>query len=174
VIAGIALLGAQPAAADGASYAYVYPQDVGGGQNALALEFESFLDGQGFPTDLVATTEIAVTDFSAYTRILIADDSGWLDQWGFPIEGQGGALAAYLDSFGKPFVAVGEGGYAFFGRLGFATGWPGGWHGPMDTWLVPDSTDPVFHAPNEIALATNPLFQKHLQVYTSPVDEVAI
>lgn len=174
VVVSIALLGAQPAAAAGAAYAYVYPQDVGGGQNALALDFESFLDGHGFPTDLVATTDVAATDFSAYTKILIADDTGLLDQWGLPIEGQGAALAAYLESFGRPFVAIGEGGYALFGRLGLASGWPGGWHGPADTWLVPDAADPVFHTPNEIALATNPLFQKEVQVYTSPVDEVAI
>jgi len=94
------------------SYAFIYAPGVSGGTDPAALEFESLLDGRGYATDLISMADAGTTDFSLYRKVLIGDNTGNLNVWGTA------TLATYIDSFGKPIVGIGEGGYAFFGQLG--------------------------------------------------------
>ena len=96
--------------------------------------------------------------------MLIGDNTGALNEWGTA------ALATYVNSFGKPIVGIGEGGYAYFGQVGSGLGWPNGWHGPEDTWVVTNPSHQVFQLPNAIALGVGDT----LQVLTAPSNQVAI
>lgn len=102
------------------------------GDTASATSFYNLLTGAGYLVDLIPVFDILdpATDFSQYDLIIIADDSGYLSDWGQPA-----LTAQQVDKIVKPQIPIlglGEGGYAFFGRLGLFIGWPNGWHGPQN------------------------------------------
>ena len=100
--------------------AYVYKYDT-----AAANDFKALLTSVGFGVDLIPQSTVTATNFTTYTAIIVADDTGSLDQWG-------GGLSQVLPitSSSKPVLGLGEGGYAFLGQIGSPIGWPHGWHGP--------------------------------------------
>lgn len=110
--------------------AYVYR-----GNTLDAASFYSLLTGASYTVDLVPLSAVLTTDFSLYDLIVIADDTGSLDQWG-----SSGLTASQVAKIAnpspgnpvKPIIGLGEGGYAFFGHLSMSIGWPLGWHGPQD------------------------------------------
>lgn len=163
-IAGVAAFLVVGMAHAAGSYAFITGPGVTGGADPVAAEFKSFLDGRGYATDLIAMSDVATTDFSAYRKVLIGDNTGSLNEWGTAV------LAAHVSSYGKPIVGIGEGGYAFFGILGSNLGWPHGWHGDVDTWVVTNPSHPVFNLPNGIALGVGDT----VNVLTSPSNEVGI
>lgn len=146
------------------SYAFVYAPGISGGTDTVALEFESLLDGRGYATDLISMADAGSTDFSNYTKILIGDNTGYLS-WGGTA-----AAATKINSYSKPIIGIGEGGYAFFGLSGSNLGYPKGWHGPEDTWVVTNPSHQVFNLPNDIALGVGDT----VKVLTSPSNEVGI
>ena len=84
-------------------------------------------------------SDVAATDFAIFKLIVIADDTGNLNNW---------ATAAEVNKIMAPNIPVlglGEGGYAFFGRLGLFIGWPQGWHGLQEKmWKDPADPTPIF------------------------------
>lgn len=107
--------------------AYVYR-----GNKDDAASFFNLLTGAGYTVDLIPLSAITATgpNFSVYKLIIIANDTGSLDQWGST--GLTAAQVATIKGGGKPILGLGEGGYAFFGRLSLYIGWPRGWHGPQN------------------------------------------
>jgi hypothetical protein len=99
------------------------------GNTLDATSFYNFLAGNGYTVTLVPLSSVIGTDFSVFNLIMIADDTGSLDQWG--TAGDTANQVAAITSPNKPIIALGEGGYAFFGRLSMYIGWPRGWHGPQ-------------------------------------------
>ena len=97
-----------------------------------AASFYNLLTGAGYTVDLIPLSAITAAGpiFSVYKLIIIANDTGSLDQWGST--GLTAAQVATIKGGGKPILGLGEGGYAFFGRLSLFIGWPQGWHGPQD------------------------------------------
>jgi hypothetical protein len=156
--------------AHAASYAFIYAPVFGGPSGGdivvdpVALEFKSLLDTRGYATDLISMADASTTDFSNYRKILIGDNTGSLNTWGTAVE------ATNINSYGKPIVGIGEGGYAFFGLTGSKLGWPNGWHGPEDTWVVTNPSHQVFNLPNGIALGVG----NTVQVLTTASNEVGI
>ena len=100
--------------------AYVYKYDT-----AAANDFKALLTSVGFGVDLIPQSAVTATNFTTYTAIIVADDTGSLDQWG-----AGLSQVLPITSSSKPMIGLGEGGYAFFGQTGSPIGWPHGWHGP--------------------------------------------
>ena len=66
---------------------------------------------------------------------------------------------------GIPIIGLGEGGYAFFGKLPLFIGWPNGWHGPQDR---------VNRAAGAPAAYYNGMISDPSILYTAPVNEVGI
>ncbi len=136
--------------------AYVYR-----GNAADASSFFNFLTGRGYSVTLVPTGSILTTDFSTFDLILVADDSGSLNTW------QTDPQAQHIRDGNKPIIGLGEGGYAFFGKLSQFIGWPNGWHGPQKSVVrAPGDTTTVFTAPTAVP--------SPVDVYTQPVNEVGI
>jgi hypothetical protein len=139
--------------------AYVFRGDRGS-----ALSFFNLLTSAGYLVDLVPLSDVLATNFGVYDLIIIADDSGYLFDWGQP--GMTAAQVAQITapSPNVPIIGLGEGGYAFFGQLGQYIGWPNGWHGPED------EVQEAGTAPGGYYPAGGPLHQ----LYTNPVNEVGI
>ncbi len=144
--------------------AYVYQRDA-----VTAQQFKDLLDNadQGWTVTLIDTVAAGSTDWSGFTAILIADDTGYLAAW--PAQPPTTTLAAEaIRDAGKPVLGIGEGGYAFFGQLGSGLGWPNGWHGPDRDIHPEDPLSSYFLIPNN----TGP--PDSLPLYTDDVNSVSL
>ena len=121
--------------------AYIYNQDT-----ASRDSFKFLLNGAGLSVDLVTLGAAETFDFSNDLSIIVGDDTGVLNAWGTP------AAVAHVSGAGKPVVGVGEGGYAYFGQLSLAIGYPNAVHGPESDMGVVDPTMPLFTAPYPITI----------------------
>jgi uncharacterized repeat protein (TIGR01451 family) len=140
--------------------AYVYKNDL-----ATAGDFESLLIANGFTVQLIPLTSVLTTDFSVFDLLIVAADTGNLDVWG-TTAGQSSQIVAG----GKSILGLGEGGYAFFGKLGQRIGWPWGWHGWNNLVIAADSLLSYYHIPTDfIDLLPGPF-----PIYSEPVGEVGI
>lgn len=120
--------------------AYIYRLN-----SADATSYYNLLVGAGYSVSLIPLADILQTDFSIFKLVLIADDTGSLDSWG--TNGFTEAQVAKITSADKPIIGLGEGGYAFYGRMGLFIGWPHGWHGPQNLIKKSGGTlDPTFFA----------------------------
>jgi len=159
----LAITGApfSPASAQGSAgkVAYVFY-----GNDVEANSFKTLLESTLLYTvQLVPLGSVLSTDFSLFDLILVANDTGSLDQWGTP--GFTAAQVAKITAPNKPIIGIGEGGYAFFGRLTLFLGWPHGWHGPQDKMDPGPSAPPNFFTTLPSGTITH---------YTLPVNSVGI
>ncbi|OIO92851.1 MAG: hypothetical protein AUK03_09195 [Anaerolineae bacterium CG2_30_64_16] len=141
--------------------AYVYY-----GNTADATSFRNLLTSRGYAVTLIPLAAVLTTNFSQFDLILIANDSGSLDAWG--TSGLTAAQVAQITAPNKPIIGLGEGGYAFFGRLGLFIGWPQGWHGPNDR-VIRAAGAPASYYTVPTAMPPDPI-----QVYGQPSNEVGI
>lgn len=128
-----------------------------------ASSFYNLLVTNGYTVTMVPLTDILTTDFSTFDLIMVADDTGSLDQWG--TAGLTANQVNKIKAGGKPIIGLGEGGYAFFGRFPLFIGWPNGWHGPDDN---------TTNAGTPAATTIFGALSSPLTVYTSEVNAVAI
>jgi uncharacterized repeat protein (TIGR01451 family) len=121
--------------------AYVYKRDT-----ATAGDFKALLESNGFTVQLIPMSAVTGTTFSTFQMIIIADDTGDLDKWG-----ESAAQVTQITSALKPILGLGEGGYAFFGKLGSHLGWPNGWHGPQRDVLAAIPGLNYYHTPFDLS-----------------------
>lgn len=121
--------------------AYIYDTDT-----TSRDSFKFLLNGAGLSVDLVKLSAAEIFDFSNDISIIVGDDTGNLNAWGTA------AAVSHVSGAGKPVVGVGEGGYAYFGQLALAIGYPGAAHGPASTMGVVDPTMPLYTAPYPITI----------------------
>ena len=134
-----------------------------------AVAFKTMLEGRGYTVQLVSIPVVMATDFTQFDLIIIADDTGSLNEWPRSV---GGASpeADHIRSAVKPVLGLGEGGYAYFGKLGANIGWPNGWHGPLDRVIPTNTAIGYWNLPNSFGAAPpNPF-----GIYTGTVNEVGI
>jgi hypothetical protein len=103
-------------------------------------------------------------DLGKYNLLIVGPDTGSLDQWGSE------AALSHIRQSERPVLGVGEGGYAFFGRLGLAIGWGNGAHGQGTSILWTAGGDPIWRYPYELDLRE----QKILQLYKENSPRVGI
>ena len=116
--------------------AYIYDNDT-----ASRDSFNTFLTGRNFVVDLVPLSSAATFDFSSDQTIIIGNDTGYTDTWGTP------ATVSNINGAGKPILGIGEGGYAFLGKLSLAIGYPQGAHGSYNGADVVATADPIWSSP---------------------------
>lgn len=141
--------------------AYVFRRDT-----PDILEYASFLAAKGYSVTKVPLGAVLGTSFSEFDLTVIADDTGQLGDWG--IAPDTAAQVAQITSARKPILGIGEGGYAFFGKVPDYIGWPHGWHGP-NAILNRAAGAPVsiFNTPNAMPAGT-------IKVYSNASNEVGI
>jgi uncharacterized repeat protein (TIGR01451 family) len=142
--------------------AYVYRGDRGSSSS-----FYNLLTANGYSVDLIPLGAVLTTDFSLYQLTVIADDTGSLDQWGSA--GSTDAQIAKITAPNRPILGLGEGGYAFYGRLGLFIGWPNGWHGPQQlVFRDPGAPAAYYSSPNDLSALSA------VTLYTEPNNTVGI
>jgi hypothetical protein len=152
------LLGAPCVPPASGKIAYVFR-----GREVDAASFYNLLTANGYTVTLVPLGDILTTDFSQFDLILIADDSGSLDQWGST--GLTASQVAQIQVANKPIIGIGEGGYAYFGQVPRFIGWPNGWHGPDDDLAKAATAPPAYFT----SVPGDPV-----TLYSQPVNTVAI
>ncbi len=140
---------------------YIYNTDL-----TLAQQYKQLLDPNGFDFDTVKMSSILATNFSNYKLILVGPDTGSSGTWG----DNAGTQAQKLADSSVPIVGLGEGGYAFFGKLNSPIGWGNGAHGSARDVYVMNTDDTVWNKPNDISIPGSRI----VQLYSSNSDFVAI
>ena len=138
--------------------AYVLKDDT-----AVAADFKALLESKGFSVTLVPLPSVLTTDFADFDLTLIGHETGYLSNWG-DAPGQAEHIAAQSKVMG-----IGEGGYAFFGKLSLRIGWPHGWHGSEDK-VVGYPALSYYQTPTDLT----PMLGAPLPLFSSPVGEVGI
>ena len=142
---------------------YIYQHD-----SATAGQFKALLDGAGLTVTTTAISAVPGMDVSTFGLIIVADDTGYLDQWG-AVPTATGVISQLVNAY-KPIIGLGEGGYAFFGKAGSPTGWPNGWHGPQDSIYATNAVPNYYLNPNDLS----GLLPGPFPIYSAPVNEVGI
>jgi hypothetical protein len=138
--------------------AYVWKDDL-----QTRLEYEKLLSDHHLAFDAIHIDEAPKRDFSGYDLILIASETGYLDEWGTP------EVVSAIVQAEHPILGLGEGGYAFFGKLNLGIGYPQGAHGDGTSIDWVNSSDPIWSTPYNINLLKEPL-----QLYDKPSNRVDI
>ena len=148
--------------ASAANLAYIYNTDT-----TTAQDFATFLTTQGHTATLISMSNVGGTNLSGYDLIIIGSDTGSLGSWGDE------ASVNQVNNSGEAIIGLGEGGYAFFGKINLAIGWPWGWHGGADSIYVMDPSHQIFNSPTIIPIPSPPS-PPDLLLYSEPTGEVGI
>ena len=70
------------------------------------------------PTTLVRMSDVLTTNIASYSVVIIGNGTGNGGAWG------DSATVAKLRTTNRAIVGLGEGGYAFLGKLGLTIGYP--------------------------------------------------
>lgn len=122
----------------------------------------------GYTTSILGTKDILTTDFTLFDAILIGNGTGayefWVDSTSF------GPLVDAINNSNKPVIGLGDGGYAFFGKLSLVIGWGGGAHGYDSSIVAHLPHHAIFTTPNMIVLPPDSV----IQLYDSACPTVEI
>jgi len=121
--------------------AYVWDTD-----DATANKYKALLEGNGLPVTLVKMADVATTDFSPFQLIIIGPDTGKDAVWGDT------AKVNQINRSGKPVLGLGDGGYAFFGKLKLNIGYNHGVNRADPAVLAVDTTHVLWNEPFDVAL----------------------
>ncbi|MBN1640719.1 MAG: protein kinase [Anaerolineae bacterium] len=141
--------------------AFIYRADASG-----AADYEAAIEKE-LGTVAVTTiplSKVATTDFSSYAAIIVGPDSGSSSSWG-----DAGAVNQVKNA-GKPVLGMGDGGYAFFGKIGLFIGYPNAGHNAHDRFYVLNPSANIYKEPNAVSIPGD----RRLQVYTTAADSVVL
>lgn len=116
--------------------AYIWLSDL-----TTANAYRSLLQANAFSVDFVHLDDVPKTSWTRYSLALIGPETGDGAQWGTP------AAVAALQQYPVPIIGLGEGGYAFFGQIRLAIGYPNGWHGSENRTYAVDLAHQVWQSP---------------------------
>jgi len=145
----------------GVPVAYVTSSD-----GTTANSFKSILEQRGFLLDLIPMGNVPIINFSNYEAILIGHETGNTTNWG----DAAGNNANHIAAAGKPILGLGEGGYAFFGKLNLVVGYPNGAHGNGTDIYIVETSNPIWHTPYNISIPGSQI----ISLYNSASNYVAI
>lgn len=147
--------------------AYIYSSDV-----SSANSYKSLLDSNKLSTSLIYRDYAADSNFSKYDIIIVGSDVIFTGSKDDVI------LASAIKNSGRSIVALGEGGYSFFGQLKLDIGAPNRWYGNENNiyatnvietpnrWYGSDNriyatnvSHPIFYRPNNISIPENHIIQ---------------
>lgn len=138
--------------------AYIYA-----GDDSRGRQWAMLLNPYAYQVDLFDTTEIMSIIYEDYKLVIIGENSGSMDKWTTMMK------VEKIATSNKPIMGLGDGGYAFFGRLGLPFGYPNGLTGNGYSVFVPDPGHTIFNNPYPLPIPEDSI----LQVYTNPVPFIA-
>ncbi len=138
---------------------YVHADD-----RETAQSYERLIEVNGAAVDLVPVRDVPSVNLRQYGLVLIGPDTGRLDEWGTD------EAVRHIVEFERPVLGLGEGGYAFFGRLGLNIGWGNGAHGTGTSIQTANLQDSIWTYPYDIDLTE----RKVVQLYEEETGVVGI
>jgi hypothetical protein len=118
---------------------YIYKDD-----QDTANQYKNLLEMKAMiGTTLVALGSPAPPNLESYHLIVIGPDTGDASDWGTPAD------VLWIQKSQKPILGLGEGGYAFFGKMRLDIGYPYGVHGPMTDVNPVNVAQPIYQTPNK-------------------------
>lgn len=149
---------------------YIWLNDLTAG-----VAYRALLQANGYSVDFIHMDDVARTAWNRYSLIVIGPETGDGATWG-----TSAALGALLQ-YSTPILGLGEGGYAFFGKVGLGIGYPNGGRGDENRAYVVDTTHAVWHSPylipysrERIATIYNKTAHIGINVVRRPADMVLI
>ncbi len=121
--------------------AYIWLDDL-----PTADDYRQLLEASGFHVDLIPLANVPTTNWSRYSLAVIGPETGEGASWGTP------QAVATLAQYPVPILGLGEGGYAFFGELKLAIGYPNAWHGVETRTYAMDTAHQVWNSPYDIPM----------------------
>jgi hypothetical protein len=140
---------------------YIYASD-----SSVADSFRTLLEPYGYQVDFISMGGILSTNFTPYKAILVGYETGSMSNWGDAAGNQANTLALT----GKPIIAMGEGGYALFGKLGLLIGHPNGAHGSGTDVFAVTPASSLWSTPNSISIPASQV----VKLYDTPSNTVEI
>ena len=119
---------------------YVYTSDPGTG-----TAYKELLEGNGLSVDVVHVSGVPELALQQdYQLIIVGPETGDGSSWGTPA-----ALSAIINSE-VPVLGLGEGGYAYFGKISYTIGYPNGAHssGTSIEWGL--ASDQIWRNPYDV------------------------
>lgn len=147
-----ASMSTRPEAMSLPTVAYIYLAD-----EESADSFRSFLMRYGCSTTLIELGQVATESLDSYDLIIVGNDTGRLQNWG------DSQSVSSIETPGKPIIGLGEGGYAFFGKLGLLIGWGHGWHGNDNSIYVMKPNYPLFSTPYVVDIPDDHILRLYTQ-----------
>ncbi len=142
---------------------YVYSDD-----RETARDYERLIEANGSVVDPTRVGDVPSVDLRKYSLVVIGPETGNLGDWGTD------AALSHIVQYERPVMGLGEGGYAFFGKLKLNIGFANGAHGAEDTILVDSYGDRIWNYPYDIDLRerkTVKLYQEESKVVGIFVEE---
>ncbi|MEM2118938.1 MAG: hypothetical protein QW840_02315 [Candidatus Bathyarchaeia archaeon] len=141
------------------SVAYIYSDELD-----TAQKFRSLLLSYGIAVDLVSNASAETWDYSPYGLIIVGPETGDSSVW------NPSTVPSAINATGKPILGLGEGGYAFFGKLSLSIGYPKGGHETANGTHVVNSSHTIFNQPLSITVPPD----STLQLYNTSIATVVI
>lgn len=139
----------------------------------VAVDYAGLLEDHNWVVDLIPLPEVTQSRLQAAQMIIIGPDTGYTDAWGTP-----DALKAVIGSE-RPVVGLGEGGYAYFGKLTLSIGYPHGAHGEAKSIRPVNTGDAIWGVPYDINPGKEPvqLYNKaspsvEINIINTPLDVI--
>jgi|GEM_PF-3337705 len=117
---------------------YVYENDEETGR-----AYEQLVEANGVGVDVVPVDDVPDQDLRRYSLVIVGPDTGNQDKWGSD------EAFSHIVRNERPVLGLGEGGYAFFGKLKLTLGYPNGAHGQGTTIQVTNFGDAIWDYPYE-------------------------
>lgn len=130
----------------------------------IATQYNDLIENNGMDVDVVHMNSVMGMNLNVYNLVILGPDTGSQDKWG------NDETVNYIIRHQRPVLGLGQGGYAFFGKLQLAIGWPHGAHSDGTTIAREQMTDAIWRYPYEFAISKERLWQ----LYSEPSPRVDI
>jgi hypothetical protein len=142
--------------------AYLYSSKSG------AEGYESFLESNGYPTDIFSVEELNSNSLENYDIILIGPHTFGIggQTWSDP------SKVAYIDGLNLPILGIGVGGSCFFSALSLSIGTPEYGGSYLSSVNCSNPKHPIWNIPNNITTSNNlTLYTQDVATYEAVVVE---
>jgi hypothetical protein len=147
------------------SILYIYKSDL-----ATAQDYESFIESDGIPVDLITESDALTADLAKYKLIIVGPDTGnysasQTEPWG----DAAGADAGYIDSTGIPVLGLWRGGGLFFKARNLYINVGNCWSGSTNEVLVLDQNLAIWNEPGKVSVGSGVI-----TLYNNPTEFEAV
>jgi hypothetical protein len=118
-----------------------------------AVAYEAWIEQNGVGVDLIHMDSVPHVNLNKYRMFIVGPDTGFLDEWG------NGDIVGNLLKFERPILGLGEGGYAFFGKIQARIGYANGAHSDGASVQEQLSADAFWHYPYEMSMGDPKVWQ---------------